>query len=115
DARVIVLRTIEDDSPALERIRIVRIRQIAIAETLRDHARFHDRRIEQVAAQNREARLLLERLVERTNDGRLENRGIATVLADRAAIHRERVLRDQALLHELAHDRRDTTRPIVVL
>ena len=43
DAGVIVLRSVEYDRAAFERHRVLRIRQVALAEFSRDHAGFHDR------------------------------------------------------------------------
>ncbi len=67
DMRVVVLRSVEDDRAALERVGILRIGQVAVAEFLRDHAGLHDRGIEQVAAQHQEPGLLRQRALERAN------------------------------------------------
>src|SRR3984957_7668487 len=54
DAMVIIFRTLEDDGAALERVGVLRVHQIAVAEFLRNHAGLHDRGIEEVAAQPQE-------------------------------------------------------------
>ena len=59
DAPVVVLRTVEHDGAAFKRIRVLRVGQVALAKLLGDHAGFHDRGIEQIAAQYLEARLRL--------------------------------------------------------
>jgi len=61
DAAVIILRPVEHDGAAFERTRILGIGEITIAELLGDHARFHDRGIEQVAAQDFESRRHFQR------------------------------------------------------
>ena len=53
DAGVIVLRSVEDDRAAFERQRIGGVGQIARPELIRDDAELHDRRVEQVATQDR--------------------------------------------------------------
>jgi len=55
DALVIILRPFEHDGAAFEGFRVLRVRQIALAEFVRDHAGLHDRRIEQVTRQHLEA------------------------------------------------------------
>jgi hypothetical protein len=49
DALVIVLRPVEDDGAAFESVEVLRVRQVALAELLGDHAGLHDGAVEQVA------------------------------------------------------------------
>src|SRR5471032_2620479 len=65
DARVVVARAVEDDGARLEYVLAAGPVQIALAEGRRDDAGFHDREIEQVAAQDHEAGLLFQRRVIR--------------------------------------------------
>src|SRR5690606_16307278 len=68
DTLVVILRPVEYDGAAFESLRIGRIAQIALAEFRRDHAGLHDRRGEQVTAQDPETGPLLDRLLERPDD-----------------------------------------------
>jgi hypothetical protein len=97
DPVMIILRPVEHDGPALEGLRIVRVRQIALTEFRRDHAGLHDRRGEQVAAQHPEARMGSS--AARHSGGspsRLFDDGATAVLADRLAVDRHGVLMDEA-------------------
>ena len=55
DAVVIVLGPLEYDRPTLERVRVLRVGEEAGAELLIDHARLHDRVVEQIAAPGRQS------------------------------------------------------------
>ena len=96
DAVVVILRPFEDDDAALEGVRVVRVREIALAELLRDHARLHDGAIEQRALEVEEAGLLLERLLVRADHVAVPARLAAAVLAHGPAVDGERVLVDLA-------------------
>ncbi len=113
--RVIVLRTVKHHGRALEGLGIGGVAEIAAAEVFGDHTRLHDRRIEQIAAQHQEARVLAQRIRERTNHLRVLNLMSAAVLGQRAAIDCQSVLADEPVLEKLVHHRRHATRMMIVL
>ena len=106
DAAVVVLRAVEDDGAALEALRVVGVGQVAVAELLGDHARLHDRGVEQVAGQHEEAGALLERAVERADDVLVLDDGAAVVSPMVLPLTVRALLVDQALLDQLADDGR---------
>ena len=105
DPVVIILRTVEHDRGTLERFEIVRVGQIALAELRRDDAGFHDRRVEQIAAQHDEPGILQQRRRERADDALVLDRRGPAIVADRLAVRGHRVFMDQPLLHQFGDHR----------
>ena len=112
---MIILGPVEHDRRPFERVGIGRIGQIAIAESGRDDARLHDRRIEQIARQDDESRVLDQRPLERPDDLFVLDSRAAAIVADAPAIGGWRTLADQPLHHQLVDHRRNPARPIEVL
>ena len=96
DALVVVLRPVEDDGAALEGVGVLRVRQVALAELLGDDAGLHDGAVEQVALEDEEAGLVLQRLVVRADHVRVDRGAVGAVLADGLAVDGQRVLVDLA-------------------
>src|SRR5262249_38299667 len=100
DAPVIILRTVGHDRAPFECLWMLRIRKIAVAELLRNHARLHDRAVEQVAAQHDESGLLDERTVVSADYLAVPRTFATAVLARGLAVHRARALTDLAGLDQ---------------
>ena len=96
DAVMIILRPVEHDHGALEGVRVFRIVEIALLEFRADHARLHDRGIEQVALEVQEARLLLQRIVVGADHLVIPGELAPAVLADGRARAGQRALVDLA-------------------
>jgi DNA-binding FadR family transcriptional regulator len=96
DPFVIVLGTVEYHDRPFERVGVVRVRQVAVAEGLRDHAGLHDRVVEQVAREHEEAGVRDQRVVEPADHPLVLDLGAAAVVADRLAVRGDRALDDQA-------------------
>ena len=94
---VIVFRPLEYDGAALERVRVFRIHQIAVAEFLRNHAGLHDRGIEEVAAQHEEACVLHQRLVVTPDHVAIGLRRLAAIIAHGMAVDGDERLRECGL------------------
>ncbi len=101
DAVVVVLRPLEHDGAALEGARVLRVRQVAVGEFLRDHAGLHHGVVEQVALEDDEAGILAHRRLDRRDHVRVADLAAAVVVADGLAVGRHRVLADVALRHQL--------------
>src|SRR5690242_16374789 len=91
DPGVVILRPVKHNSTALEAFRVMRIREVPIAEFFGNHARLHDGGIEQVAPQYEEARLVGQRPLERSDHGLVENLCSSTILTDRASVDGRRL------------------------
>ena len=115
DPVVIILRPLEHDGAALERVQVFRIDQIAVAEFLRDHAGLHDRGIEQIAAQHQEAGVLHQRLVVAPDHVAVGFGGLAAVLAHGAAVDGDGVFMDALVRHQFAHHRRHAAGAMIFL
>lgn len=115
DARVIILRPVEHDGATLEGHGIVGVGKIAVPELVGDDREFHDGGIEQIAFQNPEACILLERVGEGTDHLLVSDGGIAAVLANAFAVDRQDILVDEPDRHELIDNRRHTAGMVIVL
>src|SRR5665213_307554 len=115
DGRVVDLRAIEHHRAPFEGFRVLRIRKIAVAKFLRDHAGLHDRRIKQIPAQHAKAGVRRQRALERTDHRLILDLGTLAVLAQRLAVRRQRLLVDQAVPDQLRDDGRDTAGAIEIL
>src|SRR6185437_1568761 len=101
DMGVIVLRAVEHHHPTLEGVRVGGVAEIPLPELLRDHARLHDGGVEEVAFEHEEATVGLQWPVVRPDDIRVHDLSPATIVADGAAVDRERALTNEAALHQL--------------
>jgi hypothetical protein len=115
DPRVIIFRTFEYDGAAFERVRILRIAQIAVAEFPGDHAGLHDRGIKQIAAQHQEARVLHQRLVVTPDHIAVGRCRLAAIDAHGAAVDGHGVFMDALVLHQFAHHRRHAAGAVIFL
>ena len=116
DAGMVVLRPVEHDGLAFKGFRIARIRQVAVAELLRNHAGLHDCRIEQVAFEIEEAGFLHQRVGDRPDHLLVHVLHADAVLADRPAIDGDRLgMRQQPALDQFGHDRRYAAGMVVIL
>ena len=115
DAVVIILGAFEHDRPALERVRVFRVGEETGAELLIDHARLHDRVVEQIAAQDDEAGVLFEGLVDWHDDVGIVRMNPGAVFSNRLAVDGQRLLMDELALHELVDDRRNAAGPVILL
>src|SRR5438309_9114100 len=102
---MVILGPVKDHGGALECLGIVRVRKIALAKLVADHACLHDRAVEEITAQNDEARLLLQGPVKRADYILIFYCSVAAVLADGSAVRRDCAFADQAVLHQLRNDR----------
>ena len=64
DAVMVILRPVEDDGAALERIRVLRIAEIAVAEFLADHRQLHHRIVEEIAFEHDKSGIFAHRLAK---------------------------------------------------
>src|SRR5262249_55214571 len=97
---------IEYHDTAFEGVWVLRIRQVALPELFRDHARFHDCRVEQVSRQHLEAGMLLERLAVRTDHVGIRNLGALDVFPEALATDRQRIAMNAARSDQFIEHRR---------
>ncbi len=112
---VIVLGTLEHHRAAFERVGILGIGEIALAELVRDHAQLHDRGIEQIAGEHLEAGILPQRLGIGADHVRISDRGAFDILAHGLAVDRACVPMNAPREQELVHHRRQAAGAIVFL
>ena len=112
---MIILRPVEDDSAAFERIRILGIGEIAFAEFLRDHAGLHDRRIEQIPAQHFESRRRFQRPIVGADDLGIVDLGAGDVFCNRFAVDRACFAVQSPGRVQFAHHRRQSAGTIIIL
>ena len=101
---MIVFRTIENHTFALENALAARLTQIALAEFRRDHARLHDGEIEQVALEDEETGPLLQRLVIRQDHIAVGGFPAFQIFRHGLACHGRTVSVELAGLQKLPHD-----------
>jgi len=89
--------------------------QITVAEFLGDHAGFHDRGVEQVAAQHQEARVLHQRLVKTPDHVAVGFRGVAAIVAHGVAVDGHGAFMDALMPHQLADHRRHAAGAVIFL
>src|SRR5215211_8034513 len=82
------------DDPALERVRVPRVVEIALLEFRADHARLHDGGVEQRPLEIEEPGLLLQRMVVGADDLAVPGVLAAAVFADGLARAGDGVLMD---------------------
>ena len=112
---MIILRPVEHEGGAFERHRVLRVFEIALAELVRDHARLHDRAVEEIAREVDEARFGLHRRVECLDDRTVFRELALVVLAEGLAVDRHRILVDEALGDQLGSHRRYAAGAMVFL
>ena len=109
-------RPVKDIGRALERVWVVFVRQEPFGKGRADHACFHDRAVEQVAAEIDEAGLGLHRRVDAENHIRIGDGAVPAVGADRLPVRRHRIrVRQQLVAHQFADHRRHAAGAVIVL
>ena len=112
---VIIFGPVEHDGAAFKGVGVFWIRQIALPELFRDHARFHDRGVEQISRQHLEAGVLFQRLVVRADHVGVLNLGLLDVFADGLAVDRARLRMDAAGRDQLMQHRRQSAGAVIFL
>src|SRR5471030_2715850 len=109
DAGVIIAGTVEHDGAGFEDVLAARRAQIAGAKSVRDHAGFHDGEVEQIALQDKETGVLLQRPVEGKDHLPVMRLAAGQVVAHAAAGDGGTVRTQHTLLLQLPHDGRHST------
>ena len=112
---VVFFGPVEHHGAAFEGVRVPGVRQVALAELFRDHARLHDCGIEQVARQHLESRLLFERLAVRTDHVAVLALGVRDIIAHSLGVDGERIGVKAAGAEQLVHHRRQPAGAVVFL
>ncbi|MNI41731.1 hypothetical protein D3C73_959920 [compost metagenome] len=110
---MVVFSAVENDGVALEDVFGAGVPEEAFAKFVRDDAGLHDREVEQIAAQNDESRVLLERLIERADH--LAVRGLEQGVAEVAAANGDPVAMQFSSVLELPKNGGDAAGPVEAL